>query len=114
MKEKSSDMKFLKNKDELIEWIKELDGNMYGVYVGCDGGGVCFFGGVDDMKNLIEDVSSDRYESVTILPKGEEMEDFKDIMSEEEYNNTDYFIRVNCNYDEYGNIGDYCIQHYEL
>ncbi len=93
---------------ELINWVNEMNEQGYGVYICINGGGVSFVNGGFDFNNL-----SIYSEIAEPLNKGEEIEDFKSLMSDEEYNESKFYvIRHKNNYNE-ENM-DIQIAYYEL
>lgn len=99
----------MKTKNELSNWLREVSEAGNSVYVVVNGGGISLVS-PDETENLIADINGE----IEMLNKGQEYEDFRDAMSEEEYDGTESFILVHhCTGYNRENF-DVQIQYYEL
>lgn len=84
----------MKTKNEFYEWLRGNAACGNSCWVAINGGGLLLCQ-PDEVENLISIIMGEDYgDEITMLGKGEEYEDFAASMSADEYDGTDYFIKV--------------------
>lgn len=80
-------------KNEFCEWLKAVAEYGCGVWAVCNGGGLAYIG-TDDIGGLIASLDDEYSDSIERIEKGDEFEDFKDCMPQDQYEGTECFYRI--------------------
>ena len=72
---------------ELVGWVNDMNNMNNGVYIGINGGGVSFY--TNGEFEINPSIYSENAEQIF---ESEVMDDFKSIMSEEEYMESKFFV----------------------